>query len=242
MNLFKIPLTVTYHEVLPFLGINKEASPQEQELIKYYLIEIRKKACPVGLWETFPVERCEPTKIILKNSPLILEGAITSAHFKTCNYITLLATTLGAEVDTYLEHLSQYNPAHALIFNGVASASVESFTEQLDRYLSREINHKGFFPTARFSPGYGDWPLYWQKVFLTSIASEKIGLTITPHFLLQPVKSVTAALGWSNIPVERSYASESPAQASPSKKPCCSSQTCPYCNFSSSCPDKLETL
>ncbi len=240
MNLFKIPLTVTEHEVLPFLGINKTGSPQEQELINYYIKEIRKKAQPVGVWQAFAVEHHDSTKITLENSPLVLEGTITSAHFKTCKKITLLAATLGQEVDAFLAQLSEDNPAHALVFDGVASAAAEYFTEQLDNYLSGEIKRKGFFPTARFSPGYGDWPLHWQKAFLSSIEADRIGLTITSYFLLQPVKSVTAALGWSKVPVKRGYASESPTKTSPAQKPCRSSQTCPYCNFRSSCPDKLE--
>lgn len=238
MKLFKIPLNLTYDKVLPFLGITGEASPREQELILHYLKVVQQKAHPVGTWKVFAVERHEPGKIILKNSTLILEGQSTTAHFQTCEKVTLLATTLSSELDLYLTRLSEENPAYALIFDGVASAAVEYLTEQLDQYLSGEIRHKGYFPTARFSPGYGDWPLHWQKNFLESLDAAKIGLTTTPHYLLQPIKSVTAALGWSNIPIERSYSSPAPA---PAKKPCRSMNTCPYCTLASTCPEHLPT-
>lgn len=236
MNLFKIPLTLTYQEVLPFLGMNKEPSPQEKELIEHYLKEIKQKAQPLGIWKTFSVKCWEPGKISLEGTPLLLEGVNTSQHFRTCDRITLLATTLGQEIDHLLAHLSPQNPAQALIADGVASTAIESFTEQLDLYLSTQIRRKGYFPTARFSPGYGDWPLNWQKEFLVSVKSDKIGLTTTPYFLLQPIKSVTAALGWSKIPVERNYTSLPPT----TKKPCCSTHTCRYCNLASSCPDCLK--
>jgi hypothetical protein len=239
MNLFKIPLTLTYQEVLPFLGMNKEPSPQEKELIEHYLIEIKQKAQPIGVWKTFPVKSWDPKKIILEGSPLLLEGNNTAQHFKTCNQITLLATTLGPKIDHLLANLSPQNPAHALIADGVASTAIESFTEQLDRYLSTQIRRKGYFPTARFSPGYGDWPLNWQKEFLISLDSKKIGLATTPYFLLQPCKSVTAALGWSNIPLERSYASPSSPKKH-AKKPCRSAHTCRYCKLASSCPDQFK--
>ncbi|MDD2211827.1 MAG: hypothetical protein PHS83_03105 [Clostridia bacterium] len=239
MNLFKIPLTLTYQEVLPFLGMNKEPSPQEKELIEYYLKEIKQKAQPLGIWKTFSVKAWEPGKISLENSPLLLAGVNTSKHFKTCDHITLLGTTLGQEIDHLLAHLSPQNPAEALIADAVASTAIECFTEQLDLYLSTQIKRKGYFPTARFSPGYGDWSLHRQKEFLASIESEKIGLTATAYFLLQPMKSVTAALGWSKTPVPRSYDSP-PAAEGFAKKPCCSAQTCPYCHLASSCPDRQK--
>lgn len=238
MNLFKVPLTLTSQEVLPFLKMNKEPSPREKELIEHYLMKIKQKAQPIGVWKTFPVKYWSPEKISLEGSPLLLAGKNTAQHFQTCDQITLLATTLGSEIDCLLAHLSPCNPAHALIADGVASTAIESFTEQLDRYLATQIRRKGYFPTARFSPGYGDWPLNWQKEFLLSLDSKKIGITITPYFLLQPCKSITAALGWSNLPLERSYASPS-APPKTAKKPCCSAHTCRYCTLASSCSDRF---
>jgi len=242
MNLFKIPLNLTYQEVLPFLGMNKEPAPQEKELIEHFLIKIKQLAQPIGAWETFAVKTRESERICLEASPLQLVGVSTCEHFKTCEHITLIAATLGAEIDQLLSRLNSENPAHALVADAVASTSIEFFTEQLDLYLSAQIRHKGYFPTARFSPGYGEWPLNWQKEFLSSVKSEKIGLTTTAYFHLEPSKSVTAALGWSRIPVKRDYDSPPATMANPTKKfckPCRSDQTCRYCQLASSCPDHL---
>lgn len=239
MNIFKIPLNITAEEVLPFLGITREASSREQELIRHYLKILQQKAHPIGTWQVFAVERREPEKIILKNSSLVLEGQNTTAHFQTCDQVSLFAVTLGPELDDYLTALSSENPAYALIFDAVASSGAEYLIEQLDCYHAAEIRHKGYFPTVRFSPGYGDWPLHWQKQFLESLDAAKIGLTITHHFLLQPIKSVTAALGWSNIPVERSY--QTPGTTTTSRqKACQSANTCPNCQLASTCPDCLQ--
>jgi len=242
MDLFKLPLNFTYQEVLPFLGMNKTPSPQEEKLIGHYLIKIKQLAQPIGTWKTFTVKTRETEKIHLELAPLQLVGVSTSEHFKTCAYITLLAATLGAEIDQLLSRLSSENPAHAVVADAVASTAIEFFTKQLDFYLSQQIRHKGFFPTARFSPGYGDWPLSWQKEFLLSVAGGKIGLSATSYFVLEPSKSVTAALGWSEIPVERSYNSPTTTMDNPleeSGKPCRSEQTCRYCQLASSCPDRL---
>lgn len=236
MNIFKIPLNLTYDEILPFLGITREASPRERELILQYRKLLRQKAHPIGIWQVYTVRRHEPGRIILNDSPLIIEGQNTAAYFETCDLVSLLAVTLGQKLDYMLAELSKEDPAYALIFDAVASAGAEYLIEQLDAFLSSEIRHKGYFPTVRFSPGYGDWPLPWQKPFLESLNAAKIGLTTTPYFVLQPSKSVTAALGWSNVPVKRSYQTT----ASPKRKACRSANTCLHCGLASSCPDCLQ--
>jgi len=233
MPFFKIPLHIKKQDVLPFLGITTAPSPQEENLIDICLHEIKQKAHPVGIWKTYEIKKFEPNNIMLENCSLFLEGDNASEHFKTCEKITLLASTLGNEIDIFLQYLGQENPAHALVFDGIASAAIETFTEQMDTYLSSDIRHKGYFPTARFSPGYGDWPLKWQKEFLENIGGAEINLTTTPHFLLQPIKSVTAALGWSKIPVERSYTSTNQAT-----KPCRNSKACKYCKLAPFCSSK----
>jgi len=234
MNRLKIPLNLTYDDVLPYLGLRREAvSPQEQELIDHYLKIIRQIARPQGTWRVFAVATRTPEQITLKEASLSIEGRQTVAHFQNCEQISLLATTLGPDVDDYLPRLSEQSVAEALIFDGVASAAAEYLIEQLDAHHVAEIRRKGFFPTARFSPGYGDWSLHWQKAFLESIDATKIGLSLTPHFLLQPVKSVTAAIGWSSLPIARSY-----GEPAPSSKPCRSADTCPYCRFAAVCAEQ----
>ncbi|MDD4335226.1 MAG: hypothetical protein PHY77_06425, partial [Desulfotomaculaceae bacterium] len=90
-----------------------------------------------------------------------------------------------------------------------------------------------YYPTARFSPGYGDWPLESQQQFIESISGEKIGLAVTSHYLLQPVKSVTAVIGWSRVPIERSY-------EQPQKKPCQGALTCRDCLLKEKCLPKRK--
>ena len=202
MPVFKTPLKLTFEEVLPFLKIDKNPSPMEEELIHHYLRKIKLIAQPIGIYDTFFINEQTPTKINLKTVPLIITGPLTVQYFYSCSQITLLATTLGPDLDDFLTNLSA---ARALIADAVASAAIESFTEQLDQHLTTLIKRKGYYPTIRLSPGYGDWPLQAQKAFLASLKTETIGLTLTSHYLLQPRKSITAVLGWSNIPVKRTY-------------------------------------
>ncbi|QNB45058.1 hypothetical protein BR63_01195 [Thermanaerosceptrum fracticalcis] len=231
MKLVQLPLNLSPEEIFPFLGITSGArlAPELMNLIQHYLQSIKELAKPQGLWQTYAVKDISPERITLETSPLVIEGMKTVPHFDTSVKVSLLAVTLGSTIDHLLEELGQREPTHALILDGVASAAVEEMAEQLDQHISREIRRQGYFPTARFSPGYGDWPLSWQKAFLESIDAWKINLGVTPHCLLQPVKSITAAIGWSRFPVERNY--ELPAK----KKPCQGTLSCQNCPLSAVC-------
>ncbi|MGN0575406.1 MAG: vitamin B12 dependent-methionine synthase activation domain-containing protein [Ruminococcus sp.] len=60
------------------------------------------------------------------------------------------------------------------------------------------------YRTWRYSPGYGDLPLSLQRDILLYLnAMRRIGLTVTEDSLLIPSKSVTAVIGISHTPVNR---------------------------------------
>ena len=82
--------------------------------------------------------------------------------------------TLGPGIDGFLAELQQTSgAADAFIFNGIASAAAEHTTEILDGLAVREIRRNAYYPTARFSPGYGDWPLESQQQFIESIRGRR---------------------------------------------------------------------
>lgn len=235
-SVLRLPLNLTPEEIYPFLGMDSGKSiPSDiAELIGYSLEQIRLKAGPLCLYKTFPVRDVNPDRISLTGSELTIEAEKTAAHFQTAARVSLLAVTIGSAVDALIKEQPPEASARLLILDGTASAAVENITEQLDAIIVREIRRQGFYPTARFSPGYGDWPLSGQKPFLESIQAARIGLSATPHFLLQPVKSVTAIIGWSRIPVERNY------RAPERILPCKGVMSCGLCPLAGQCIHRSE--
>jgi hypothetical protein len=54
---------------------------------------------------------------------------------------------------------------------------------------------KDWKTTLRFSPGYADFILENQQGIFRLIGPERIGLSLNPSFLMQPLKSITALIG-----------------------------------------------
>ena len=197
-----------------------------------YLRHVTRLAKPQGLIRVCSIRSLSPERVELADASLVIAGSRVVAHFAACEKVTLLAATLGPGIDRFLAGLQQTSgAADAFIFNGIASAAAEHITETLDALAVREIRRSAYYPTARFSPGYGGWPLESQQQFIESIGGEKIGLTVTSHYLLQPVKSVTAVIGWSRVPLDRSYELLR-------EKPCQGTLTCRDCPLKEKCLSK----
>ncbi len=227
-----LPLSLTVEEIYPYLGITDDTiTPSLHKLIGHYIRLIIQSAQPAGVWKNIEISELRRDRIILENSELVIEGSNTVSHFQTCSSVTLLAATLGLQTDDLLLK-TKNSQLEILVCDSAASAAAENITEQLDIMISREILRQGLYPTSRFSPGYGDWPLSWQKEFIQSVDAGQIGLTVSPHFLLQPIKSVTAVIGLSRIPVTRNYTTPQ------RQKPCKGSFSCSACPLGAHCPDK----
>ena len=108
-----------------------------------------------------------------------------------CDGVILFAATLGAGVDRLIARNGRISAADGVMTDALASAAVEGFCDAVEAFAAGGQPHR-----PRFSPGYGDLPLAFQKNLLGATdASRKIGLTLTESLMMAPTKSVTAIIG-----------------------------------------------
>lgn len=116
--------------------------------------------------------------------------------------VIVFAVTLGADIDYRLEQLKYSNHLDMMILDAVASAQVEGLADQVSERIKNEL---GGFQTPRYSPGYGDFSLTYQKKILSILEARRIGLSANDHFLLTPSKSITGLIGISSSEMSVSY-------------------------------------
>ena len=110
-----------------------------------------------------------------------------------------MAVTLGAGIDGLLRREQVRDMASAVVIDCGASLYIE---EACDIFAEVIRTETGLFTTSRFSPGYGDYPLYCQEDVLRYVDGQrKIGINITDDYLMVPRKSVTAVVGLADHPV-----------------------------------------
>lgn len=119
-------------------------------------------------------------------------------HLEGCHKATLMAVTLGTDVDQLLRRTQVTDMAMAVIIDSGASVLIEQIADDFQNEIKI-----GPFTTPRFSPGYGDWTITEQARIIRMLDAQKqIGLNVTKDSLMIPRKSITAVIGIADHPVK----------------------------------------
>ncbi len=111
-----------------------------------------------------------------------------------CDEAFVMALTAGIAVDRELARLKIISQAEHFITDAIASAAIDSFCD----YASGLMKN-GLDCAVRFSPGYGDLSLTYQKPLLERLnAQSLLGISLSPSYLMTPMKSITAIMGIKN--------------------------------------------
>ncbi len=112
-------------------------------------------------------------------------------NLRDCDEAFAMALTSGIAVDRELAKLRVISQAEHFVTDALASAAIDSFA---DYAVSKMSN--GLQCVPRFSPGYGDFSLEFQKPFLERLNGHGLlGITLSSAYLMTPVKSITAIMG-----------------------------------------------
>ncbi len=135
--------------------------------------------------------------------PVSISGDICSFEFASvvsnslsrvlngCSDVIFLAVSAGVEVDRLIARSSINCKADAFIFDAIGSAMVEACADIITDKIACDIPC-----TRRFSPGYADFPIGFQKQLLSRLNADKtVGISLSTNNLMIPMKSITALIG-----------------------------------------------
>ncbi|MBQ8392228.1 MAG: hypothetical protein IJX51_00500 [Clostridia bacterium] len=103
----------------------------------------------------------------------------------------IFVATIGIRADMLVNRYLKSQPSKGVLFNASCVAVIESFCDRLNLFLT-----DGRYRERRYSPGYGDLSIEYQKELLKYLDAErKIGVTLTEGSLMVPTKTVSAIIG-----------------------------------------------
>jgi len=157
------------------------------------------KTCcrPRCIYEKWPCAVDPAGTVKIEN--IIIESKNLAARLQGCEWVTLLAATLGSEADTLLRRYAVTDAAKAAVAQAVCAAWLEDVCDRLEYQIAEGEAAGGLTVKPRFSPGYGDFHIRHQKDILCLLErKQRTGITLTDGFMMAPVKSVTALIGLTN--------------------------------------------
>ncbi len=153
------------------------------------------------------VYRFVPAAGVKKNEIAFENGSINSHMFARLvdrcggkKFIVFMIATAGEE---WKKNLTPGDSIYLqMVFDTLGSELAEVVADMVEERWREEADQRGLMASWRFSPGYCDWDLKEQNVIFKMLDADKIGVKLSPHYVMTPSKSVSAiAVMADNVPV-----------------------------------------
>ena len=176
-------------EILRYAGC-KEAGNETMQLLSTCINEIRPlltyKVCCITLPVKINENVCDFGLFSFHSKDL-------SRNLSGCESAVIFAATIGIEIDRVISKYGHIAPSKAVMLHAIGSERVEALCDTFCEDIKLQLNTE---TKPRFSPGYGDLSLHYQKEIFSVLCPEKqIGLFLNDNLLMIPSKSVTAIIG-----------------------------------------------
>ena len=183
-------VSINEKEAYMYMGLRAKA-PDEQveELFSSCLQEVKNAVSYKACFTEVPLEFPEENEVFLGFGTVKSEKLFK--HLQECKTAYIFAATAGTGIDRLISRYKVLSPSKSLMIDAIGSAAVEGWCNRLNADLVAGREAK-----SRFSPGYGDLSLEYQKSILEYLdAYRKIGISLSDTLFMTPTKSVTAIIG-----------------------------------------------
>ncbi len=115
--------------------------------------------------------------------------------FTKAEKVGLGLCTVGAALEDRVREL--FDTGHfleGLVLDTIGSVAVDSVADSINYRICDQGEAVGLTAYKRSSPGYGSWALEEQRLFFDLLPHEKLGMDLTPSFMMVPRKSISFAV------------------------------------------------
>lgn len=182
-------------EAIRYLGYGRNTADEKTlSMISEAFAALEHAAGEKYICRIFDIEPSDNGKI--KVAGMEIHSRSLERNLKGCEKVILFAATLGTGVDWLISRTSVSDMAKAVVLQACAAAFLEEYCDTIQQRIGSELKKEGLYLRPRFSPGYGDFDISFQKPIMRILECAKyIGLTITDSYMMTPSKSVTAVIG-----------------------------------------------
>jgi len=177
------------NRLMKYLGMGQDA------LSGKLISELWHKAISLSRIQTFQQEMSTADFYSIFK-PFAQNSRAVNRLLAECHSVVLLITTIGPDLEKASKiHLDQHQLFPAYVLDRMGSFIVESAMLNLNKQINRFYKKSNKSCTIRYSPGYQDFDLECQKIFIRLAQTKLPLLKIEPKCRLKPEKTITAIKG-----------------------------------------------
>lgn len=151
---------------------------------------------PAGAYLFTRITSLDKERVLLDNG-ISFRSQSLSKLLKDSRFVLLMASTVGRAVtDRIACEVEKGDAAKGLILDSVASQTADAVLDWMMQFVNKILTREGRELTRhRYSPGFGDLPLAFQKDIFDALQLDSLNMALTEKFMLIPEKSVLAIAG-----------------------------------------------
>ncbi|MFQ6091705.1 MAG: hypothetical protein ACE5OR_03315 [bacterium] len=198
IKLDEIHFEIDRRAVYSLLGYRKGKASLSQKMIRILdnaFSEILDLVDPKGAYLIRKI-RDKGGEVFLLDSEIVLRGESMVNLLRDSFAVIFMAVTVGCRLERRIsQEMEKGNHETALVFDAIGSETVEAVANSLNNRLLTEARQFKHSLTMRFSPGYGDLPLTFQREMYEELSLGELGIEINDRNMLSPQKTITALIG-----------------------------------------------
>lgn len=118
-----------------------------------------------------------------------------AARMSGIRELCCFAVTLGGAIDDQVKQLGKRAILQAMMLDAAAAVLADLYADQIQQQLNRLYQQRELQSSARFSPGYCDWPMKeGQEALIPFLRPEAIGIQASSSGMMIPLKSITGTV------------------------------------------------
>jgi len=186
-------------EVLRYLGYAASAGPSERlaGLLDAAIQEAAGLVEPKAVFAVFPVLAAgkRHLRVLTSGEEIEFQGAIGEFLGPVRWVAAFIASAGSAAESRSRELIAAGDYLSGLVYDAVGSERAEAAEAVVISRLRALLAAAGLDLTLPYSPGYCGMALTEQEKLFDLFAGETIGVSLSPHCLMQPVKSISGLIG-----------------------------------------------
>ena len=148
-----------------------------------------------GCYRTLRIMGTRADRVLVEGSESLFVGRNMARLLARCDHATLLATTIGPELERKVDHIKKTQTADAYFLDAVGGWMADYMADRVDSIIQNEIARCGYARTMRYSPGYGDWDVAEQRRLFRLCPGTRAGVALNEACVMTPGKSISLLAG-----------------------------------------------
>lgn len=188
-------IQVNIKEVYRYLGYRGSSpDPEIEEKVSRCLRQVLKDSDLRGMYESYPLvfhgEDC------FSIGDITIKSRDLGKNLRGCSKVYLMGATIGVAIDRLIARSAVRDLVDAAIYQAIGAAYIEDYCDYINEEIRKQANEEGLTIKPRFSPGYGDLGLEYQReIFALLNLPKHVGISLSESLIMSPSKSVTAIIG-----------------------------------------------